>query len=58
METELQCQRKGKGGVFAKAYINRDFQRRLRDLGLQILLTSNGTYAPTIFRGLVTLLSS
>lgn len=55
MEIELKCQRKGKDDVFIKAYIHRDFQRHLRDLGLQILLTSNGTLAPTTFRGLVAL---
>lgn len=52
---ELQCQRKGKVDAFVKSHIFRGFQRHLRDLGLQILLTSNGTYAPTTFRGLVTL---
>lgn len=36
-------------------YPQRDFLRHLRNLGLQILLTSNGTYSPTTFRGLVTL---
>lgn len=36
-------------------YPQRNFLRHLRNLGLQILLTSNGTYSPTTFRGLVTL---